>query len=60
LGQDAPSRARKVVQTEDVLVSTTRPNLNAVAMVPDKFNDQIASTGFDVLRAPSIDPRWLF
>jgi type I restriction enzyme, S subunit len=60
LGQDAPSRARKVVQTGDVLVSTTRPNLNAVAMVPDKFNDQIASTGFDVLRAPNIDPRWLF
>jgi type I restriction enzyme, S subunit len=60
LGQDAPSRARKVVQTGDVLVSTTRPNLNAVAMVSEKFNDQIASTGFDVLRAPNIDPRWLF
>jgi type I restriction enzyme, S subunit len=60
LGKDAPSRARKVVQTGDILVSTTRPNLNAVAMVPEKFNNQIASTGFDVLRAPNIDPRWLF
>ena len=60
LGQNAPSRARKVVQTGDVLVSTTRPNLNAVAMVPEELNNQIASTGFDVLRAPNIDPRWLF
>jgi type I restriction enzyme, S subunit len=60
LGQDAPSRARKVVQTGDVLVSTTRPNLNAVAMVAAELNNQVASTGFDVLRAPNIDPRWLF
>jgi type I restriction enzyme, S subunit len=60
LGQDAPSRARKIVQTGDVLVSTTRPNLNAVAMVAEELDKQIASTGFDVLRAPTIDPRWLF
>jgi type I restriction enzyme, S subunit len=60
LGKDAPSRARKVVQTGDVIVSTTRPNLNAVAMVTKELNGQIASTGFDVLRAPNIDPRWLF
>jgi type I restriction enzyme S subunit len=60
MGQNAPSRARKVVQTGDVLVSTTRPNLNAVAMVPEELNNQIASTGFDVLRALIIDPRWLF
>jgi type I restriction enzyme, S subunit len=60
LGQDAPSRARKVVHTGDVLVSTIRPNLNAVAMVAAELNNQIASTGFDVLRAPNIDPRWLF
>lgn len=60
LGKEAPSRARKIVQTGDVLVSTTRPNLNAVAMIPEELNNQIASTGFDVLRAPNIDSRWLF
>lgn len=59
-GKNAPSRARKVVQTGDVLVSMTRPNLNAVARVPEKPNRQIASTGFDVLRAPELDSRWLF
>ncbi len=60
LGKDAPSRARKHVAESDVLVSMTRPNLNAVALVPKPLNGQIASTGFDVLRATEIDPRWIF
>lgn len=60
LGKDAPSRARKHVFAGDVLVSMTRPNLNAVALVPDSLEGQIASTGFDVLRAPELDPRWLY
>lgn len=62
LGADAPSRARKVVKTNDVLVSTVRPNLNAVAMVPDDLDGEVASTGFCVLRALAdvLDPRFLF
>lgn len=60
LGSDAPSRARKIVQTDDVLVSMTRPNLNAVAHVQNIYDGQIASTGFDVLRPVLIDSRWLF
>ncbi|MEF8717290.1 MAG: restriction endonuclease subunit S [Candidatus Accumulibacter necessarius] len=60
LGRNAPSRARKVVRTGDVLVSMTRPNLNAVSFVPEIFNGQIASTGFDVLRSDGVEPRWLF
>lgn len=60
LGKDAPSRARKQVATGDTLVSMTRPNLNAVALVPPSLDGQIASTGFDVLRPlDGIDPRWL-
>lgn len=60
LGKNAPSRARKYVLAGDVLVSMTRPNLNAVALVPDDLDGQIASTGFDVLRASSgIEPRWI-
>jgi len=50
-GAEAPSRARKEVRAGDVLVSTVRPNLNAVARVPDDLHGQIASTGFCVLRA---------
>ncbi len=60
-GRDAPSRARKIIRTGDVLVSTTRPNLNAVAMVPEELNEEICSTGFCVLRADrDVEPLYLF
>ena len=61
-GAQAPSRARKEVRAGDVLVSTVRPNLNAVALVPDDLDGEIASTGFCVLRANRnvTDPRWIF
>lgn len=60
LGADAPSRARKQIRSGDTLVSMTRPNLNAVALVPQELDGQIASTGFDVLRPlEGIDPRWI-
>ena len=59
LGKEAPSRARKRIRAGDTIVSTTRPNLNAVALVDQSLDGQIASTGFEVLRAPGLDPRWL-
>lgn len=59
LGKDAPSRARKLIKTGDTIVSTTRPNLNAVALIGPALDGQVASTGFEVLRAPGLEPRWL-
>lgn len=56
----APSRARQLIAAGDVLVSMTRPNLNAVALVPEYLDGAIASTGFDVLRALCLDPRWIY
>tara|TARA_B100000315_G_scaffold256798_1_gene303666 strand:- start:783 stop:2927 length:2145 start_codon:yes stop_codon:yes gene_type:complete len=62
LGYEAPSRARKEIREGDVLVSTVRPNLNTVAMVPPELDGQIASTGFCVLRPDLsvIDGKYLF
>ena len=61
LGKDAPSRARQVIHADDVIVSTTRPNLNAVAVVPAELDNQICSTGFCVLRANgNLDHNYLF
>lgn len=48
---EAPSRARQLVATKDILVSTVRPNLNGVAPVPEKLDGATASTGFCVLRS---------
>ena len=50
LGSEAPSRARQKIRGRDILVSTVRPNLNAVAWVTSEFDGATASTGFCVLR----------
>ncbi len=49
LPNEAPSRARQVVQAGDILVSTVRPNLNGIALVTEKFDGATASTGYCVL-----------
>jgi len=59
---EAPSRARKLVSAGDVLVSTVRPNLNAVALVSKQYDSEIASTGFCILRPNTnlIEPGYLY
>src|SRR3989304_9077475 len=54
LGKDAPSRARQLIKANDLLVATTRPNLNAVALVPEELHNEICSTGFCVLRPTEV------
>ena len=57
---DAPTRARRVVRSGDVVVSTVRTYLRAVARITAEHDGCIASTGFAVLRARSaVDPRFL-
>lgn len=57
----APSRARQRLRKGDVLVSMTRPNLNAVAIVTPDLDGAIGSTGFHVLRAnDDVEPHWLY
>lgn len=55
---DAPSRARRVVKKNDIIVSTVRTYLKAIAKIPDKM-DLIASTGFAVLTPHDIDADYL-
>ena len=62
LGQEAPSRAKQKIKYFDLIISTVRPNLNAVALVPKELDNQICSTGFCVLRADTkkILPEYLY
>ena len=61
VGQDAPSRARKLVKTNDILFATIRPTLQRVAIVPPMLNRQVCSTGYFVLRPKAeVDHRFLF
>ena len=48
--QDAPSRARQIVRSGDILFCTVRTYLRNIAIVADTFDGQIASTGFCVIR----------
>ena len=48
--EDAPSRARRVVFTNCTIISSVRPNLQAVAFFPCDPNGLICSTGFNVVR----------
>ena len=56
---NAPSRARRVVRDGDVLISTVRTYLRAIAHVKSPPDNMIASTGFAVLRPRRIDSRFL-
>ncbi|EAW2232666.1 restriction endonuclease subunit S [Salmonella enterica] len=58
----APSRARQLVFADDIIISTVRPNLNTIAIVPKELNGAIASTGFCVLRPNKemVDTKYLF
>ena len=62
LGSDAPSRARKAIQTNDVLFATVRPTLKRIALVPPECNGAIASTGYCVLRCDKtkVEPGFLY
>ncbi|SJZ76489.1 restriction endonuclease subunit S [Novilysobacter spongiicola] len=50
---NAPSRARRIVRDGDVLVSTVRTYLKAIAPVVSPAPNLIASTGFAVVRPKS-------
>lgn len=45
----APSRARRVVKKNDVIMSTVRPYLKAFVKVKSSLNNLVCSTGFAVL-----------
>lgn len=59
---DAPSRAKQIIQTNDVLFGTTRPTLKRVCLINKDNNESICSTGFCVLRANETIslPKWIF
>jgi type I restriction-modification system DNA methylase subunit len=51
-----PSRARKLVKSDDVLVSTVRPERGAVGVVSAYQDGSICTTGLAVLRPKAIHP----
>jgi len=60
LGKNAPSRARRVIHTNDVIMSTVRPYLKSFAIITEEYDNQICSTGFAVLSCQEkVIPKYL-
>ncbi|MBI5674244.1 MAG: restriction endonuclease subunit S [Nitrospirae bacterium] len=50
-GENAPSRARKIIEADDVIFATVRPTLKRVAIVESDLHKELCSTGYCVLKA---------
>jgi hypothetical protein len=59
VGRDAPSRARRRIAKDDVLISAVVGSIDKAALVGEKFEDALASTGFFQFRSATYDPRYL-
>lgn len=59
--ENAPSRAKQIVNEGDVIFATTRPTLRRFSIIPHNYNKSLCSTGFCVLR-PNNDllSKWIF
>lgn len=57
---EAPSRAKRIVSDEDILISTVRPNLKHFAFIAKSKPNLIASTGYSVVSAKKINSRFLY
>lgn len=58
---NAPSRAQKLVEKDDVIFATTRPTQQRYCLIDGEYSGQVASTGYCVLRAKKEEvlPKWI-
>lgn len=57
---EAPSRAKRIVRNNDILISTVRPNLKHYCFIRNIKENTIVSTGFAVITAIKADPYFLY
>ena len=59
---NAPSRAQKLIEENDVIFATTRPTQQRFCLIDGEYSDEVASTGFCVLRAKQNEvlPKWIW
>ena len=57
---DAPSRARRLVEHGDIIWSTVRPNRKSYSLILNPIKDLVASTGFAVISAKETAYSYLY
>ena len=55
LGKELPTRARRKVNTGDVIVSSVEGSLESCALITEEYNNSLCSTGFYVVNSEKIN-----
>lgn len=60
--EKAPSRAKRKVEKDDIIISTVRPNLKHYGIIKAPYDNMIVSTGFTVLTPikEKVNPDYLY
>jgi len=59
VGKELPSRARRVVHSGDVIISSIEGSLGSCAIVSKEYHSSLCSTGFYVINSKRINPETL-
>lgn len=59
LGKDLPSRARRLVNTDDVVISSIEGSLQSCGLIGKEYNNSLCSTGFYVINSEKINSETL-
>ncbi len=59
IGKLLPSRARRMVNTGDVIISSIEGSMQSCAIVSDEYNNAICSTGFYIITSKKINSETL-
>lgn len=57
---DSPSKAKRIVRNDDIIISTVRPNLKHYYFITNAQENLIVSAGFVVIRPTKVNPLYLY
>lgn len=58
-GENLPSRARRIIHSGDVVVSSIEGSLDSCALITEEYDGALCSTGFYVLQSSQLNPETL-
>ncbi|MDZ7611554.1 MAG: hypothetical protein U5L10_02220 [Candidatus Moranbacteria bacterium] len=59
LGKELPSRARRKVERDDLIISSIEGSLDSIALISDDLQNALCSTGFFVIQSKNINSETL-
>ena len=55
IGKNLPTRARRIINTNDVIISSIEGSISTSAIIEEEYNNAICSTGFFVINSNQIN-----